>query len=107
PDWRVPGNAGSFFHNPVVPAETADRIPGVPRYPQPDGSVKLSAAWLIDSCGLKGAREGHAGIYEKHALIIVNHGGATYADVSRLASRVKDTVRERYGISLTQEPLEL
>lgn len=107
PDWRVLGNAGSFFHNPVVSAETADRIPGVPRYPQPDGSVKLSAAWLIDSCGLKGAREGHAGIYEKHALIIVNHGGATYADVSRLASRVRDTVRDRYGIVLTQEPLEL
>ena len=107
PDWRVLGNAGSFFHNPIVSPERADTIPGVPRYPQPDGSVKLSAAWLIDSCGLKGTREGNAGIYANHALIIVNHGGATYADVSRLASRVKETVAGRYGVMLTQEPLEL
>lgn len=107
PNWRVLGNAGSFFHNPVVPAEIADAIPGVPRYPQPDGTVKLSAAWLIDSCGLKGVRDGRAGIYDKHALVIVNHGGATYADIARLAARVKETVHARYGVTLTQEPLEL
>lgn len=107
PDWRQLGNAGSFFHNPIVAPAVADTIPGVPRFPQPDGSVKLSAAWLIDSCGLKGVREGGAGIYEKHALVLVNHGGAAYADISRLAARVKDTVAARYGVTLTQEPLEL
>ena len=107
PDWRMLGNAGSFFHNPIVTPAIADAIPGVPRFPQPDGTVKLSAAWLIDSCGLKGTREGHAGIYEKHALVLVNHGGATYADISRLAARVKQTVQDRYGVMLTQEPLEL
>ena len=107
PDWRMLGNAGSFFHNPIVTPAIADAIPGVPRFPQPDGTVKLSAAWLIDSCGLKGTREGHAGIYEKHALVLVNHGGATYADISRLSARVKQTVQGRYGVLLTQEPLEL
>ncbi len=107
PDWRVIGNAGSFFHNPIVTPAVADTIAGVPRFPQPDGTVKLSAGWLIDSCGLKGTREGNAGIYEKHALVLVNHGGATYSDISRLATRVRDTVRSRYGVSLTQEPLEL
>ena len=104
---RMLGNAGSFFHNPIVAPAVADAIPGVPRYPQPDGSVKLSAAWLIDACGLKGTRDGNAGIYEKHALVVVNHGGATYADIARLSARVKDTVRDRFGVTLTQEPLEL
>ena len=69
--------------------------------------MKLSAAWLIDACGLKGVREGNAGIYEKHALVVVNHGGATYADIAALSARVKDTVHARYGVMLTQEPLEL
>jgi len=107
PDWRMLGNAGSFFHNPIVAPAVADAIAGVPRYPQPDGTVKLSAAWLIDACGLKGTRDGNAGIYEKHALVVVNHGGATYADIARLSARVKDTVRDRFGVTLTQEPLEL
>jgi UDP-N-acetylmuramate dehydrogenase len=107
PDWRLIGNAGSFFHNPIVAPAVADTIPGVPRFPQPDGTVKLSAGWLIDSCCLKGTREGKAGIYEKHALVLVNHGGATYADISRLATRVRETVHARYGVTLTQEPLEL
>jgi UDP-N-acetylmuramate dehydrogenase len=106
PDWRVIGNVGSFFHNPVVRPEIADTIGGVPRYPQPDGTVKLSAAWLIDACGLKGHRHGRAGIYEGHALIIVNHGGATYREISDLSAKVRHTVMERFGVSLTQEPIE-
>lgn len=105
PDWRTLGNAGSFFHNPVVAAPVAERMAGVPRYDQPDGSVKLSAAWLIEACGLKGAREGQAGIYDGHALILVNHGGATFADVSRLATRVRDDVLSRFGVVLVQEPV--
>lgn len=107
PDWHVLGNAGSFFHNPVVQPDVAEAIEGVPRYPQADGSVKLSAAWLIDACGLKGYREGPAGIYDKHALIIVNHGGATYRDVAKLASHIKQSVLDRFGIALVQEPIEL
>ncbi len=107
PDWRKLPNAGSFFHNPIVTSAQAAHIDGGPRFPQPDGRVKLSAAWLIDACGLKGAREGQAGIYDHHALIVVNHGGATCRDVTRLASRVRKEVFERFGIELVQEPLTL
>lgn len=107
PDWRDLPNAGSFFHNPIVSAEKAREIDGGPRFPQPDGKVKLSAAWLIDACGLKGTREGQAGIYDHHALIVVNHGGATCRDIVALATRVKAAVFERFGVELVQEPLNL
>ncbi|KFL28474.1 hypothetical protein JP74_00820 [Devosia sp. 17-2-E-8] len=107
PNWRLLGNAGSFFHNPIVRPDVADGIANVPRYPQRDGTVKLSAAWLIEACGLKGVREGQAGVYDRHALILVNHGGATYAEIAGLASRIVNTVRERFGVALVQEPIEL
>lgn len=106
PNWRELGNVGSFFHNPVVSTAVADAIEGVPRYPQPDGTVKLSAAWLIEACGLKGHQQGHAAVYRNHALILVNLGGATYDDIRQLAKTVTQTVHERFGIALTQEPLE-
>ncbi len=107
PDWRVLGNAGSFFHNPVVDAGLAERISGAQRYSQADGRVKLSAGWLIEACGLRGHRAGAAGIYDGHALIIVNHGGATFAEVSGLASTVCSAVMERFGVMLTQEPITI
>lgn len=106
PNWREVGNVGSFFHNPVVATAIADTIAGAPRYPQPNGTVKLSAAWLIEACGLKGHQQGHAGVYRNHALILVNLGGATYADIAGLATTIKQAVHQRFGISLTQEPLE-
>lgn len=105
PDWKILGNAGSFFHNPVVSREIAAAIPGSPQHPQPDGRVKLSAAWLIDTCGLKGKEIGGAAVYENHALIIVNRGNATYHDVSALAESVRKTVAARFGVTLVQEPL--
>lgn len=105
PDWRVLGNAGSFFHNPIVAAEVAEGIAGGPRYPQADGRVKLSAAWLIEACGLKGMRQGEAGVHEGHALILVNHGKATYSDLDRLASTVQAAVKERFGVDLVREPI--
>lgn len=107
PDWRTIPNAGSFFHNPLVTADVADEINGAPRYEQSDGRVKLSAAWLIEQCGLKGAVQGGASICERHALILVNRGGATYDDIADLASRVRAAVRKRYGIDLVQEPTTL
>lgn len=107
PDWRKLGNAGSFFHNPVVSTELAATVPGSPQHLQHDGRVKLSAAWLIDACGLKGRNIGGAAVYQSHALIIVNRGNATYDDVSTLAESVSDTVAARFGVSLVQEPLTL
>lgn len=107
PDWRVLGNAGSFFHNPVVPAALARSIRDAPGHEQPDGRVKLSAAWLIDTCGFKGHRRGAAGVYDKHALILVNHGGATHEDIAELSREITQAVRTRFGVDLVREPVEV
>lgn len=107
PDPAVTGSAGSFFKNPVVTAATAaalaSRYPGMPSYPQPDGSVKLSAGWLIEQSGLKGASEGRAEVYPDQCLVIANRGGATANDVVRLYRRVQATVALRFGIELHPE----
>jgi UDP-N-acetylmuramate dehydrogenase len=109
PDPRQIGNVGSFFHNPVVTPDIHATVraanPTAPAYPQPDGTMKLSAGWLIEQCGLKGAREGQVGVSERHALVLVNHGGGTRAEVEALATRIKAAVFERFGIGLTAEPM--
>ena len=113
PDWRVLGNAGSFFKNPTVtPEQCADIIAREPRivhYPMPDGSVKLAAGWLIDACGWKGKSVGNAGVYEKQALVLVNRGGnthpATGGEVMTLAKAIQTSVYERFGIRLEPEPV--
>jgi UDP-N-acetylmuramate dehydrogenase len=109
PDPARIGNAGSFFKNPQVraglAAELRRRHPGLPAWPADDGREKLSAAWLIEACGLKGLREGDAGVSEQHALVLVNHGRADGAQVLALAERVRAAVRERFGVELEPEPL--
>jgi UDP-N-acetylmuramate dehydrogenase len=106
-----PGSAGSFFKNPLVPAAQAEALrasyPGLPAWPQPDGRVKLSAAWLIEQCGWKGYREGDAGVYAKHALVLVNHGRATGEQLWRLAEALRVSVRQRFGVDLEPEPIVL
>lgn len=109
PDPALIGNAGSFFKNPVVDAGTAGALrqanPSLPVYPESNGEGhKLSAAWLIGSCGWKGFREGDAEIAEQHALVLVNHGHATGAQLLDLARRVAESVRERFGVALQPEP---
>lgn len=109
PDPAVIGNAGSFFKNPIVAIETADTLrashPEAPQFDAGPGNRKLSAAWLIDQCGLKGYRQGDAGISAQHALVLVNHGQATGAELLRLAEHVQDSVEQRYGIRLEPEPV--
>lgn len=109
PDPSAVPNAGSFFHNPVVDAATAARLatahPGLPHYPQPDGRVKLAAGWLIEHAGWKGRRLGPAGMYEKQALVLVNLGGASGADVAALMHAVQADVAARFGVTLTPEPV--
>ncbi|UJW86108.1 UDP-N-acetylmuramate dehydrogenase [Devosia sp. SL43] len=109
PDWRVTPNAGSFFQNPIVSPVDAQaaltEFPTAPAFPQPDGQLKLSAGWLIEKSGLKGFRLGPVGMSERHALVLVNHGGAVQADVAALAEHVKRTVRERFGVQLHEEPV--
>jgi UDP-N-acetylmuramate dehydrogenase len=109
PDPKKIGNVGSFFHNPVVTPAVHEAVrinhPTAPAYPQADGSMKLSAGWLIEQSGLKGAREGNVGVSDRHALVLVNHGGGTRAEIETLAARIKATVFERFGIRLTEEPV--
>ena len=108
PNPALVGNAGSFFKNPVVDAAAAaalaDAHPGLPVFPGADGQRKLSAAWLIDACGWKGHRDGDAGVSDMHALVLVNHGAATGAQLLDLARRVAGSVRARFGIVLEPEP---
>ena len=108
PDTAVLGNAGSFFKNPIVKNEVAERLlaehPDMPHYPATEeGMVKLAAGWLIDKSGLKGYHEGNVGIHERQALVLVNLGGATGGEVIAFAHKVVSTVKEKFGIEISPE----
>jgi UDP-N-acetylmuramate dehydrogenase len=107
PDPAEIGNAGSFFKNPVVSRAVYDAVaaqyPDVPHYAQQDGTVKLPAAWLIDTCGWKGYRSGDAGVHARQALVLVNYGTATGDEILDIATRIQSDVRERFGIALERE----
>jgi UDP-N-acetylmuramate dehydrogenase len=98
-------SAGSFFTNPVLTPEQADRLPeGAPRFPADGGLVKTSAAWLIQHAGFgRGFGDGSAGLSTKHALALTNRGGATASDLVALARTVRDGVAERFGVVLVPE----
>lgn len=108
PDPAVLGNAGSFFKNPVVSADQAvalrQRYSDLVAYPQGDGQSKLAAGWLIDKAGWKGFREGAAGVHAQQALVLVNYGGATGSQLHDLALRIRDDIRQRFGVELEMEP---
>jgi UDP-N-acetylmuramate dehydrogenase len=99
-------SAGSFFMNPILDRGAFERIePVPPAYDQPDGRVKTSAAWLIERAGFtKGYTRGNVAISSKHALALVNRGGATTAELLALADEIQTGVRERFGVELQPEP---
>ena len=109
PDPAVVGNAGSFFKNPVVGAQQCRELlasfPALVHHAQADGSEKLAAGWLIDQCGWKGKTIGAAGVYPKQALVLVNNGGATGAEIVALARAIQADVASRYGVRLETEPI--
>ncbi|MFM0230450.1 UDP-N-acetylmuramate dehydrogenase [Paraburkholderia sediminicola] len=109
PDPLQLGNAGSFFKNPVVEATQFEALkvkePEVVSYLQPDGRVKLAAGWLIDRCGWKGRAMGAAAVHERQALVLVNRGGASGAEVLALAKAVQRDVQARFGVELEAEPV--
>ncbi|MEE3636103.1 UDP-N-acetylmuramate dehydrogenase [Pseudomonas sp. AL 58] len=108
PDPAELGNAGSFFKNPVVSAALAEHIrqahPGLVAYPQADGRVKLAAGWLIELAGWKGYRDGDAGVHRLQALVLVNYGQASGAQLHRLAQKIQVDILERFGVELEMEP---
>jgi UDP-N-acetylmuramate dehydrogenase len=108
PDPAEIGNAGSFFKNPVIAEAKARALkqthPALPIYPVGGGKAKLSAAWLIEACGFKGWREGDVGVSEKHALVLVNYGSATGADILALAEGIRAAVAARFAVTLEPEP---
>jgi UDP-N-acetylmuramate dehydrogenase len=100
PDSR---SAGSYFTNPIVPADRA--VEGCPSWPAGDGHVKLSAAWLVQSAGFgRGTREGRVGTSSRHSLALTTEPGATTAELLAFADRIVRAVREQFGVTLVPEP---
>jgi UDP-N-acetylmuramate dehydrogenase len=105
-------SAGSFFTNPILDAGAFEELvarageQSPPRFPEPDGRIKTSAAWLIERAGFhKGDERGRVGISTKHSLALVNRGGATTAELVALAREIAAGVRERFGVDLHPEPI--
>ena len=112
PDPNEIGNVGSFFHNPIIPKLHAEQLlityPKLPTYPthSPD-LIKVSAGWLIDNLGLKGYRHEEVGIYNKQALVLVNYGDSTQAELLNFARLIQHKVYANYNIQLNIEPIIL
>ncbi len=108
PDPAELPNAGSFFKNPIINAQQVKRIQrrfkDMPVYETGNSKeFKTSAAWLLEQCGFKGHREGDAGFYDKHALILVNHGDATGSDLLRMTKMAKRAVKNKFAVDLEEE----
>jgi UDP-N-acetylmuramate dehydrogenase len=108
PDPARLGNAGSFFKNPLVAASLAERLraehPDLVAYPAANDQVKLAAGWLIERAGWKGFRDGDAGVHERQALVLVNHGRATGSQLLSLARRIQADIVAKFGVTLEIEP---
>ena len=107
PDPKVVGNAGSFFKNPTITRAAYEALlaahPDIPHYRVNDEMVKVPAAWLIEQCGWKGCKRGNAGVHDRQALVLVNRGGATGAELWQLSGDIVASVKERFGILLERE----
>lgn len=107
PDPKVLGNCGSFFKNPVVDRSVFEVIrisnPDMPFYEVSDTLVKVPAGWLIEQCGMKGFRDGDAGVHTRQALVLVNYGNATGEQIYHLALKIRSKVYEKFNISLEME----
>jgi UDP-N-acetylmuramate dehydrogenase len=107
PDPEKLGNAGSFFKNPVLQADAFAKLqnthPQVAHYPQPDGTIKIAAGWLIEKAGWKGMHRGTHGVHVHQALVLVHYGGATGAEIWQLAQDIMHDVFSKYGVQLEAE----
>lgn len=107
PDPKEIGNSGSFFKNPVISVDLYNELikknANIPHYPVNNLQVKVPAGWLIEQAGLKGYRNGDAGVHTKQALVLVNYGNATGQELINLAKYVQETVFNKFGIEITPE----
>jgi UDP-N-acetylmuramate dehydrogenase len=107
PDPAVLGNAGSFFKNPSVPETHYQSLkfkyPKIPGYTTENQLIKVPAGWLIEQCGWKGLQRGFVGVHQQQALVLVNTGNATGADVLQLAHDIQASVLEKFNITLVPE----
>ena len=107
PDPKVMGNAGSFFMNPIVSREQyeslAAQYEGMPHYDVDAEHVKIPAGWMIDQCGWKGKSLGRAGVHDKQALVLVNRGGATGAEIVTLCETIRKDVKAKFDIDIHPE----
>ncbi|HEY4503081.1 MAG TPA: UDP-N-acetylmuramate dehydrogenase [Candidatus Paceibacterota bacterium] len=106
PDPRVIGNAGSFFRNVYVEGSKLEELlasyPSMPHYIE-GGVMKVPAGWLVEQAGWKGKRVCNTGVHEKHALVLVNHGGANGEEIKNLAKEISDSVLQKFGLQLNLE----
>lgn len=107
PDPKEIGNSGSFFKNPELPVQEFEQLkfsfPNVPGYQISDNLVKVPAGWLIDQAGWKGKNFGKYGVHDKQALVLVNYGGASGKQIWELALKIRDSVQEKFGVTLSPE----
>jgi UDP-N-acetylmuramate dehydrogenase len=107
PNPKVLGNAGSFFKNPEIPnqqfEELKNQFPDIIGYPASTGHTKVAAGWLIEQCGWKGKKVGNTGSHKDQALVLVNYGGATGKEIWQLAMDIQQSVKEKFGITITPE----
>ena len=107
PNPQEIGNSGSFFKNPIIAKEQFDRLtkshPEVPSFDLGNNQIKVPAGWLIEQCGFKGYRNGDAGVHDKQALVLVNHGNAAGQEILDLSKQIRQSVNEKFDIELTPE----
>lgn len=107
PNPKEIGNSGSFFKNPVVSFSKKNdlllKYPSMPHYLQNDGTFKIAAGWLIETCGWKGKRIANYGVHTKQALVLVNYGGATGKEIFDLSEQIIQSVKSTFDIELERE----
>ncbi len=112
PNWHVVGTAGSFFKNPVIPIEQYNELKQhyseLPGYPEGSDKMKVSLGWILDKlCKLRGYTEGNVGLYEAQALVLVNHGGATAAEINSFVKNISEKVFLKTKIKIEREVLQI
>jgi UDP-N-acetylmuramate dehydrogenase len=107
PDPKELGNSGSFFKNPIISKEAYEKAkalhPDMPHYVVSENSVKVPAGWLIEQAGFKGKRFGDAGVHKNQALVLVNYGTATGAELVALSQNIQQTILSQFGIAIEAE----